>query len=32
MIHMARDFAAFGSVICFCATLALWGDVLLSIG
>ena len=28
MFHIARDFAAFGSLVCFCTTLAVWGDVL----
>ena len=28
MIHIARDFAAFASLVCFCTTLAVWGDVL----
>lgn len=32
MFHVARDFAALGSLVCFCATLALWGDVILSVG
>jgi hypothetical protein len=32
MIHIARDFAAFGAMVCFCTTLAVWGDVLLSVG
>jgi hypothetical protein len=32
MIHVARDFAAFGAMVCFCTTLAVWGDVLLSVG
>jgi hypothetical protein len=32
MIHMARDFAAFGSMVVFCATLAVWGDVLMALG
>ncbi len=31
MVHFARDFAALGSLVCFCATLAVWGDVLLGI-
>jgi diacylglycerol kinase len=32
MFHIARDFAAFGSLVCFCTTLAVWGEVLLSAG
>ena len=32
MFHIARDFAAFGSLVCFCTTLAVWGDVLFSAG
>lgn len=31
MIHVARDFAAFSSLVCFCTTLIVWGDVLFSI-
>jgi diacylglycerol kinase len=30
MFHIARDFAAFGSLVCFCTTLAVWGEVLFS--
>lgn len=29
MFIFARDFAAFGSMIAFCATLMVWGDVLM---
>ncbi|SMP33060.1 hypothetical protein SAMN06265374_3649 [Roseibium denhamense] len=32
MFHIARDFAALGSIVCFCTTLAVWGDVLLAVG
>jgi len=32
MVHFARDVAAFGSLVCFCATLAVWGDVLMAFG
>lgn len=31
MLHFARDFAALGSLVCFGATIAVWGDVLLHI-
>ncbi len=31
MFHMARDFAAFGSMVAFCATLVVWGDVLMAV-
>ncbi len=31
MIYLARDFAALGSLVCFCATLAVWGDVLMGL-
>ncbi len=31
MIHMARDFAAFGSMVAFCTTLFVWGDVLMGL-
>ncbi|CTQ62864.1 diacylglycerol kinase [Labrenzia sp. EL_208] len=30
MFHIARDFAAFASLVFFCTTLAVWGDVLLA--
>lgn len=29
MLCFARDCAAFGSMIAFCATLIVWGDVLM---
>ena len=32
MFHIARDFAAFGSMVCFCTTLAVWADVLFATG
>ncbi|QFT31993.1 hypothetical protein FIV00_15995 [Labrenzia sp. THAF82] len=32
MFYIARDFAAFGSLVCFCTTLAVWGEVLFSAG
>ncbi len=32
MIHIVRDFVAFSSLVCFCTTLAVWGDVLFSVG
>jgi len=28
MFHIARDFAALASLVCFCTTIAVWGDVL----
>ncbi len=31
MIHIARDFAAFGSLVAFSATLFVWGDVLMAL-
>ncbi len=31
MAYFARDLAAFGSLVCFCATLALWGDTFLAL-
>lgn len=31
MIHLARDFAALGSMIVFCTTLVVWGDVLIAL-
>lgn len=31
MIHIARDFAALSSVVAFCVTLAVWGDVLMAL-
>lgn len=31
MFYVARDFAAFGSLVCFCATLAVWGEALFSV-
>ncbi|CTQ73228.1 hypothetical protein LAX5112_03467 [Roseibium alexandrii] len=32
MFYFARDCAAFASLVSFCATLAVWGDVILSAG
>jgi len=31
MIYVARDFVALGSLVSFCATLYVWGDVLLKL-
>jgi len=31
MVHFARDVAAFGSLVAFCATVAVWGDVILGV-
>jgi len=32
MFYFARDCAALASLVSFCATLAVWGDVILSAG
>ena len=29
MFHVARDFAAFGSLVLFCTTIMVWSDVLM---